>query len=310
MTKCRILSLDGGGLRGIITARLLHRLNNEKSIKGWLNETKLIAGTSTGGILGLGLAAGKTPDEIMNIYINNGAKIFDDSIWDNIRDIGKVVGADYSNKNLTLVLKKTFQEMKLKDLNKKVTIPTFDLDNESNDKASRTWKPKIFHNYKGTDSDGDYLVRKVALYTSSAPTYFPSANGYVDGGVYANNPSIVALSQAISKNNDPSERAKLDEVVLLSLGTGVSLKYIKGATLDWGLSQWVKPLIDILMDGVAGVSDYQAKQLLGDSYRREQIVFGSNEVIELDAVKKMDRMVYIADNHDLSASVAWISKHW
>lgn len=310
MAKCRILSLDGGGLRGIITARLLHRLNTENSIAGWLNDTTLIAGTSTGGILGLGLAAGMTPDEIMNIYLKNGKRIFDDSIWDNIRDVGKIVGADYSSKNLKLVLKKIFEEMKLNELSKKVVIPTFNLDNESNAEASRTWKPKIFHNYKGNDSDGDYLVRNVALYTSSAPTYFPSADGYVDGGVYANNPSIVALSQPISRENDPSERTTLDEVVLLSLGSGVSLKYIKGATLDWGLSQWIKPLIDVLMDGVAGVSDYQARQLLGDSYRREQVVFGPNEVIELDAVKKMDRMVSIADNHDLSASVAWISQYW
>lgn len=310
MPKCRILSLDGGGLRGIITARLLHRLNTENSIAGWLDDATLIAGTSTGGILGLGLAAKMTPDEIMNIYLKHGKKIFDDSVWDNIRDIGKIVGADYSNKNLKLVLKDIFQEMTLKDLIKKVAIPTFDLDNESNIKPNRTWKPKIFHNYKGSDSDGDFLVRNVALYTSSAPTYFPSADGYIDGGVYANNPSIVALSQAISRDNDPSERASLDEVVLLSVGTGVSLKYIKGATLDWGLSQWVKPLIDVLMDGVAGVSDYQARQFLGDAYRREQVIFGPNEVIELDAVKKMDRMVSIADKHDIAATVAWIKQYW
>lgn len=310
MTKYRILSLDGGGLRGIITARLLHRLNEESSIAGWLDDTTLIAGTSTGGILGLGLAANMTPNEIMKIYLKNGRKIFDDSLWDNIRDLGKVVGADYSNKNLKLVLKNTFKETTLSDLSKKVVIPTFDLDNESETEAQRTWKPKIFHNYKGTDSDGAYLVRNVALYTSSAPTYFPSANGYIDGGVYANNPSMVALCQAISSKNDLSEKTTLDKVVLLSLGTGVSLKYIKGDTLDWGLSQWVKPLIDVLMDGVAGVSDYQARQLLGDSYCREQVIFGASEVIELDAVSKMDRMVSIADGHDLSATIAWINRYW
>lgn len=62
----------------------------------------------------------------------------------------------------------------------------------------RTWKPKIFHNFKGDDSDGDALIANVALYTSSAPTYLPSADGYIDGGVFANNPSVVALAQAIS----------------------------------------------------------------------------------------------------------------
>lgn len=309
MAKYRILSLDGGGLRGFITARLLQRLNAEYSIRNWLDLTTLIVGTSTGGILGLGLSAGKTPQEIGQLYKNKGRLIFDDSIWDNIRDIGKIVGADYSNKNLKFILKEIFGDMKLKDLKTKVAIPTFDLDNQA-PSAERTWKPKIFHNYRGTDSDGMMLVSDVALYTSSAPTYFPSADGYIDGGVYANNPSIVALSQAVSSKNYPEERAQLDEIVMLSMGTGVSLKYIKGDTLDWGYTQWVRPLIQILMDGVAGVSDYQAKQLLGNRYCREQIYFGPEKTIEIDAVDKLEYMEQLANKHDLSKAMAWIATHW
>ena len=309
MAKYRVLSLDGGGLRGLITARLLDRLNSHPEIVGWIDSVDLYVGTSTGGILALGLATGISPNVICDLYKSKGKKIFDDSIWDNIRDLGKTVGADYSNKNLKTELKKIFGDKKLKDVGKKVAIPTFDLDNEAA-AGMRTWKPKIFHNFKGPDSDGEALVANVALYTSSAPTYFPSADGYIDGGVYANNPGIVAIAQAISKKNQPAERASLDEVVMLSLGTGVSLTYIKGQALDWGYAQWVKPLINVLMDGVAGISDYQAQQLLDDRYHRLQIVFDPSETIPLDAVDKLDRMDQIATNYQLDRTIQWIKDSW
>ena len=309
MAKYRILCLDGGGLRGLITARLLARLNTHPQVAGWLSTVDLFAGTSTGGILALGLACGKTPEEICTVYKERGGIIFDDSIWDNLRDLGKTVGADYSSKGLKAELKAVFGDLKLRDIPRKVAIPTFDLDNEEVP-AKRTWKPKIFHNFQGADSDGEQLVAHIAQYTSSAPTYFPSADGYIDGGVYANNPSIVALAQAISRRNQPAERAALDEVVMLSLGTGVSLTYIKGQTLDWGYAQWAQPLINVLMDGVAGISDYQARQLLDDRYHRLQIVFQPNETIALDAVDKLERMDEIARGHPLQETVDWLRGVW
>jgi patatin-like phospholipase/acyl hydrolase len=310
MAKYRILSLDGGGLRGLITVRLLQQLNQTPTTKGWLDKVDLIAGTSTGGILALGIASGKSLEEMANLYLLEGPKIFDDSFWDNLRDLGKSVGADYSNKALKKTLINTFGNQTLGDLSKKVTIPTFDLDNESQDNKNRTWKPKIFHNFAGSDSDAKFLLSDVALYTSSAPTYFPSADGYIDGGVFANNPSMVAMVQAISERNKNTERASVDEIALLSVGTGVSLSYIKGPTLDWGYAQWVKPLINILMDGVAGISDYQAAQLLGDSYHRLQVVFDSKETIELDDVSKLKRMSEIGSTFDVKPTQAWLEKYW
>ncbi|AXI03616.1 patatin-like phospholipase family protein [Aquirhabdus parva] len=309
MAKYRILSLDGGGLRGLITARLLDRLNKHQDIAGWLDGVQFYAGTSTGGILALGLAAGKTPNDIGDLYKDKGREIFDDSLWDDIRDLGRTIGAEYSNKNLKAELKAIFGNQKITDLSKKVAIPTFDLDNGA-PANQRTWKPKIFHNFKGSDCDDDCLIADVALYTSAAPTYFPSADGYIDGGVFANNPSVVAIAQAISQKNDPTERASLDELVLLSVGTGVSLTYIKGQTLDWGYAQWIKPLINVLTDGVSGVSDYQSRELLNDRYHRLQIVFAPNETIPLDAVDKLDRMEQIAAEFNLDETVAWIKDEW
>ncbi len=306
----RILSLDGGGLRGLITARLLQRIGEESGHRDWLDQVDLIAGTSTGGILALALASGRTPEQVAEIYLGQGATIFDDSIWDNIRDIGKLVGAQYSNKALKGVLTKLFRATTLAQLRTKVTIPAFDLDNQAADPAKRSWKPKIFHNFAGPDSDGAVSVLDVAMYSSAAPTYFPSVDGYIDGGVFANNPSMVAIAQAISSRNVPAERCALDEIVLLSVGTGVSPMYVQGQTLDWGYAQWIKPLIELLLDGVSGIADYQSTELLGDRYHRLQPLFGPNESIKLDDVKKMPQMEAVAARQDLSEVNRWLGEHW
>jgi len=310
MAIYRILSFDGGGLRGLITARLLQRLNDEPGIAGWLDHVDLIAGTSTGGILALGLASGKSPQDIADLYKNKGPAIFDDSIWDDIRDLGSIIGAEYSNKTLKKELRKIFGDTTLNQLKHRVVIPSFDLDNQAEDTAQRSWKPKIFHNFSGKDCDGSQRATDVALYTSAAPTYFPSVDGYIDGGVFANNPSMIAIAQAISRSNRPSERAKLDDTILLSVGTGVSLHYIKGKTLDWGYAQWIKPLIEILRGGVAGIADFQARELLGSRYHRLQVVFGPGETIPPDAVSTLGRMDEIASQFDIGPAKAWITKHW
>ncbi|AZU46882.1 hypothetical protein C3B79_1092 [Aeromonas hydrophila] len=119
----RILSLDGGGLRGLITAKILERLNEEESIAGWLDSVDLVAGTSTGGIIALGLSAGKSPNDLANLYMEKGRRIFDDSVFDNVRDLGKTIGADYSNQNLKSELRDFFGGIKLNELQKKVVIP-------------------------------------------------------------------------------------------------------------------------------------------------------------------------------------------
>ena len=318
MSKYRILSLDGGGLRGLITVRILQKLSDDPEIKGWLDDVDLIAGTSSGGITALGLASGIPLETIGSLYLDKGPDIFNDSVWDDILDLKKLIGADYSNKVLKRELKKIFQQKKLGELNKKVAVTAFDLDNKelidtSDPKAVRNWKPKIFHNYSGADSDKEELALNIAMYTSAAPTYFPSYKGYIDGGVFANNPSMVAYSQVISSKVPARERAKPEDVVLLSMGSGVSPKYIEGKTLDWGFSQWVKPLIQILMDGVAGISDYQCKQILGDRYHRSQINFEEGEKIELDDVDKLDEMDRIGREFIITGRLGakeWIKKYW
>jgi len=261
------------------------------------------------GIIALGLAHGLGPTDLRKLYEEKGRKIFDDTWWDDVVDIGKLAGADYDNRNLAKELKAIFGNVRLKDLGKRVLIPAFDLDNEKRKASERSWAPKFFHNFPGEDSDGNQPVTKVALYTSAAPTYFPSVDGYIDGGVVANNPSMAALAQSQDSRSLPDTPA-LRQIVLLSIGTGQSLVRIEGKELDWGYAQWAKPLIDIMLEGVMGVSDYQCRQILGDRYCRMSPIFKPDKTIPLDAVDKIPDLVAMAGRFDLSIATRWLQTFW
>lgn len=306
MPPYRILSLDGGGIRGLIPAIVLQRLSATPGLEHLIPRTDLLAGTSTGGLLALALAHGLDLGLIRRTYVEKGPRIFDDSWLDDVLDLGKLRGADYSLTNLKRETNALFGDATLGRLRQRVLITAFDLDNE--DPRRRTWKPKLFHNFPGPGHDRARLARDVALYTSAAPTYFPSVDGYIDGGVFAANPAMCALAQSQDGRYDPTP--SLDEVVLLSLGTGASLTHIKGAMHNWGYVQWIKPLVSIMLDGTAGIADYQCRQFLGDRYHRLAPVFPRGVSIPMDGVDRIPYMVDYAESLDLTATIAWLRAVW
>ncbi|NJN44296.1 MAG: hypothetical protein HC806_05950 [Anaerolineae bacterium] len=309
MAGYKILTLDGGGILGIITCKILEKLNDE--LPGWLDKVDLIAGTSTGGIIAIGLAYGLTPAEIGSLYYDRSPEIFYDTALDNVLDLGNLIGAQYSTEDLKRVLKETLGEKtRLVDLKKKVLIPTFDLDNEKTDEKERCWAPKFFHNFEGEDCDKEALAYKVALYTSAAPTYFPTYEGYIDGGVIANNPSMAAIAQTRDYRAIIPNRPSLREIRLLSVGSGVPLYRIKEKTLDWGLSQWARPIIEIMLNGNMGVADYQSRQLLGENYLRTTATFKPDDVISLDDWRKREKLKKIGEDHDVTDTVRWLQENW
>ncbi len=313
MPNFRILSFDGGGIRGVLTAVLLDRLLAE--YPGLLQDRPdtitMFAGTSTGGILALGMAAGLTPAQIRDLYVTNGKLIFDSSWTRDVVEIGGLSGAKYDNANLKQILRETFGALKLKDLKPRVLIASFSLDNQAPDPSSRTWNPKFFHNFSGTDSDGESLLVDVAMSTSAAPTYFPSYGVYVDGGVIANNPSMAAVVQALDGRNQAGERATLEGIKLLSVGTGASLEYIEGQDHDWGDAQWIKPILNVMMDGGVGVADFECAQLLGNRYCRIEPVFPAGKSFPMDDVSKIVDLMDLAQSFDLTGAVAWLkSSGW
>jgi uncharacterized protein len=295
-----ILSLDGGGIRGLLTAILLERL--EAARPGLLAQVDLFAGASTGGILALGLAAGRTPTQARALYEKRGRQVFADSRWDNFRDLGHAVRAQYSNGELYRVLKAEFGEMTLGDLPHHVLVAAFDLENDPNlAPQMRTWKPKFFHNFAGRDSDAHEKVVDVAMRTSAAPSYFPIYQGYIDGGVVAGNPSMAALAQALEPATGGQ---KLADITLLSLGTGQNTRSLPAQNNDWGWAQWAPHIINIVLDGTSGIADYECRQLLGGRYHRLNPYL--SERIDLDAVAKIPRLRDIADRVMLESTLDWL----
>ena len=274
----RVLSFDGGGIRGILTLETLDRISKRLGNDGWLNGIDLFAGTSTGGLIALGLAAGKSIDELKSLYVEHGEDIFS-SAWKSIPILGKtgiylknIFASRYDNKVLAEQLKRQLGDITLGQLGKKVIIATFDIDGERGEQALR-WKAKFFHNFEGVDkkpepphkrSDRDTPAWKVGMYTCCAPTYFPAYEGYVDGGVVAPNPCMAALAQLqdpryfIQNNVRPHPNQKpylnLDAKIeapaipngirMLSIGTGETPQRIKdgeGKRIAWGFTGWIWP---------------------------------------------------------------------
>ena len=293
----RILTLDGGGIKGIFTAVLLRRLN--ESVPGFLGRTHMFAGTSTGGILALALAAGKHPQQLINFYRDMGAKVFRDSWWDNLRDLKGLIGAEYDNKHLEKCLLGVFGEKKLKDVGP-VLVPSYALSN-----GLRQARPRFFHNLKGSQDLELYCV-DVALRTSAAPLLFPTHQGYIDGAVVANNPSMVALATAL----DPERAARnFEDVRLFSVGTGYSPYHIQGDRLDWGVLQWARPLVKLLMDGSSVMADYECRQILGGhQYFRLNPMLP--DPVGLAAVRKINDLVRWAEDVDLGEATAWLQAAW
>jgi patatin-like phospholipase/acyl hydrolase len=299
----RILTLDGGGIRGVLTITILKRLQQAHAT--FLENVDLVAGTSTGGILALAIAAGRNLDVALKLYKEKGRLVFADSPMDDLKDMGNAFGAEYSNTGLKQALEEEFKDMTLGELKKKVVIVSFDLDNKSLDfSVTRTWKPKIFHNYPGKGSDEKELVVDVALRTAAAPTFFPVYQGYIDGGVVANNPSMCALAQALDKKTGGQS---LSKIALLSLSTGGYPRYLTTEDADWGWTQWARPLVDIMLEGNVGVADYQCERVLKPG-RYCRIAPRLIDPISLDSLDKIPELETAGQKFDLDESIKFVQK--
>jgi len=295
MSKFKILSIDGGGTRGVIPATILDCISKDLN-KHPMELFDLVAGTSTGGIIGIGLAARKQPETLVDLYLTQSKEIFYDTGWDDLRDgFGKNTGADYSNDKLKKILKEQFGTLTLGDVhndhqNKKILmVASFDLSPQDNGKAIN-FRPVVY-NSSFLRHKNELLV-DIALRTSAGPTYFPIyQQKYIDGGVAMNHPAMAAVAFAINKQQekqDPYYRYPdglnkglgLDphDIRVLSLGCGTSNKNFiapdKVKKGDWGNLQWVKYLPDLLTESNVQVADYYVRQVIDNKdYKRIQLEF-------------------------------------
>jgi patatin-like phospholipase/acyl hydrolase len=291
----KVLSVDGGGIRGIIPAVILAEL--QKRLGKEASQTfDLIAGTSTGGIIavGLGTRCNKdkpyTPQELVDLYVQNGAAIFKKNILTLEREL---VLPKYSPDGLEAVLLKFFGSTEFKSALTPLLVSSYDL---------QTQLPFFFKSHRIAESDDyNWFVRDIARATSAAPTFFPPfhlARGkqdyaLVDGGVFVNNPSMAAYIEA--RRLYPAAN-----VVVVSVGTGDRQDSIKYATAkDWGLLGWAKHIVPVLMDSVSEAVDYELENLPECTYYRLQVKDLPPDAADMDNVtpENIAKLQAVAQNY-------------
>jgi len=256
MTKrFQILSLDGGGLKGIFSAALLAHIEEDCQTK-IIDHFDLIAGTSTGGIVALGLAMGLSPREIVSFYVAKGPKIFANNPFSVAK---QCVRNKYNPLQLELALKECFGEKKLADSLKRIVIPSYNIGEDDVYLFKTPHHQRLRRDYK-------VPVWKVAMATSAAPTYLPAFKGLdhvrlVDGGVWANNPVMVAISEAISMLD-----VKMDEIYVMSVGTTYEVKGRSSKLDNGGFLQWKKDAVEVIMRAQSIGTLNQAQHLLGKEH--------------------------------------------
>lgn len=353
-----ILSCDGGGIRGLITAIILQEL--DKQIP-FLDKVDLFTGTSTGGIIALGLASGIPIADVVNIYNSSGncSQIFTpykppksdafldrfleemansnelkDSIFaEIIKNLEQLLYVKYNDIGLKSVLENNITQFSqsLASLKSKVLVTTFQLYNEP-DTNNPSWRPITLDNLPNNEINSqDTLILDAALCTSAAPTYFPPHKHptyglCIDGGVFANNPSTLALARVL--NSGILGDRNIQNIRILSVGTGQTQnrmrpEYQSDGLLRYGPTTWFWPiafdntpripLFSIMMDGSSILDEFQTKMILGnDKYQRINVEL--NETIPLDGCSQIPKMKDLVDDYIKSSqwneNITWIENNF
>ncbi|MEG5040280.1 MULTISPECIES: patatin-like phospholipase family protein [unclassified Microcoleus] len=278
----RILSIDGGGIRGIIPAQILVSVESKLQQKSGNPDAKiadyfdLIAGTSAGGIL---TCIYLCPDaenptrprwsaeDAVNFSIKSGRDVFKSSLWQKLRSIDGLIDEKYPGERLEQFFLENFRDCRLSELLKPCLISSYDIERR---------KAHFFDQIDAKQYPAeDYFIRDIARATSAAPSYFELPKirsltnefyALIDGGVFANNPALCAYAEVRNKFRIPDARPDkgptAQDMVILSLGTGqAQKKFPYEEAKDWGKVEWVEPLINIMMTGVAETVNYQMVQI-------------------------------------------------
>lgn len=287
--RYRVLSLDGGGIKGVFSAAVLAELE-EMTGKRIVEHFDLIVGTSTGGIITLALGLDVPAPEILQLYEQNGADIF--------RGTGSLARPRgwwrprHSPEALRAALAGLFGGKRLADARCRLVIPAFDVDSGQVHVFKTGHHPRI-------RQDPKELAVDVALATSAAPIFFPvhvSARGkaLVDGGVWATCPVSVALLECQCVLRWP-----LDRVDVLSIGTTAEPFHVPGKLFRLGLLGWRKTLLTLLLVAQQQAALAQAKLLVGESLLRvdETVAPGRFKLDEPRRVRELRSVGISAARH-------------
>lgn len=267
----RVVSIDGGGIRGVITAVWLTRL--EDRLGGPVRKhADLLAGTSTGAILACALSAGTPASRIVDLYCKYGREVFpglSSRLWSRASRLFSdgPSAPKYDGKGLDRVLKRqfgtktTFGELK---------TPTMVTAYNTLDRV-----PVVFKNFKRNDTHDHKKLKvwEIVRASASAPTFFPakvikigaSRKPLIDGGVVANNPTACAVAEAVRRSPGRRASCAIDGLHVVSFGTGEATRPIPiRSAQEWGTLEWAVPVISVLMDGAADATDYIVRHIVPD----------------------------------------------
>ncbi|RSD26095.1 CBASS cGAMP-activated phospholipase [Mesobacillus subterraneus] len=298
----KLLCIDGGGVRGVFPIAILQAIEEEYG-KPVGDLFDLIAGTSTGAIIAASAALGKPMQEVMESYQTYGEKIFDRKA-----KVGYFKSV-YSDRYLRRLLKKAFHEFALSDIRKPLVIPAVDITHG---------KPYVHRSDYGFAEEEELSIKlwDAVLSSCSAPIYFPPNNVNnqylsIDGGLWANNPSLVGVTEALHHF-----KADLAEIKIFSIGTGLqNIDFTKEQESHWGIRQWlpfhfpsmkVTPkLLDLAMDLSSESVSYHCRLLLGGHYLRlnkelsQEIPF--DDFTYMEELAELGRNVYQQNKKHISA---------
>jgi uncharacterized protein len=356
--KFNLLSIDGGGIRGIIPAIILVEIEKRTNKRIW-ELFDLIAGTSTGGLVALALTkpnpvqpniAFYTAKDIVELYRNHGRRIFDEqesflddaleqaynqfrSLLQNLPqaielpeiDINSLRGPKFPSTGREEVLTEFLGETLIKEALKEVFITSYDTELRmpiffTSNEQTQTEERRNFRKICA-----GYTMKQAAMATSAAPTYFApykvetiaTDRGYyslIDGGVFANNPtSLATLEAIISHKKATKETLKLDDILVVSLGTGsLTRQYPYENIKNWGSLDWGRSLMGIVLDGQSESVACQLEQLLPESedepqryYRFQGLLNDANDDIDVTTpeniadLEKVARLIVQQQARDL-----------
>ena len=299
-----ILSIDGGGFRGLFAAHLLKRMEEEWQLN-WRSRFRLMAGTSTGAILAAGLACGKSAMQLADFYETHGKAIFTPRLRSRL-DLLKLFTSRYPNNKLQRLLEKILGNMTLGQVEIPLILPAVDIGNG----CVHVFKSKYHGDFV---RDPGVRVSDAVLASCSAPTYFDPvvvAEKYqlVDGGLWANNPSLIAAIDAHCRLKVPLEKMRV-----LSIGTGKSKVFyprsqskwkdrLLGSWQGWGLlTRWQRSkFIDLIFNLQSANAHNMLCLLMGESpINSKQVLrltFEAEQPLPLDSVRKRDDWVTKADH--------------
>ena len=322
----RILSIDGGGVRGIIPAVILNYI--EKGLQRRTDNPNvtladyfdLVAGTSTGGILTcfylLPPATGQKchsryfAADAIDMYARHGKDIF------NSKFLRKGIAREkYSADGLEKVLKDCMGEATLADSRQNCLVTAYDVTER---KAVFFTSPEA-RKYEHRN----YLMRDVARATAAAPTYFELAEirsiggtplYLIDGAVFAGNPTNCAIVEANKTVYESCANPDITDLFVVSAGTGKQRKkYDHNKAKKWGAIGWARPVIDVLLSASAEVTDYQMRQLFktagrSDCYVRLEPELGKAKPDMDDASDKNIRKLIDAGEYFVNQNVEMLDE--